>query len=67
MGWFEGHIWRWTLAWKREFCNEEVQQADVLFGLLTPNQPQCSQKDGIVWKEKLWLYLKKTANPGPAG
>ena len=51
MGWFEGNIWRWTLAWKRELRREETQQAATLFVVLAQNHPQCYEVDGIVWKE----------------
>ena len=34
MGWFEGHLWRWTLSWKREPLVEEQAQIFTLQELL---------------------------------
>jgi len=34
MGWFEGQVWNWVLAWRRELSHDEMKQVDELNILL---------------------------------
>ena len=50
MGWFEGQLWKWTLAWKRELTQNELQLADELYALLSHQHPNPTHRDTILWK-----------------
>ena len=52
MGWFEGQIWRWTLAWKREFSQEELQRLDRLTLMLANQHLLPDQQDTLCCKGK---------------
>ena len=56
MGWFEGHMWKWALAWKRELVQVECQQAEEMVSSLEGHHPLLSQEDIVQWKVKR-LYL----------
>ena len=40
MGWFEGAVWRWTLAWQRELTQTELSLLDALLAVLMQNYPK---------------------------
>uniref|UniRef100_A0A7C9F570 Reverse transcriptase zinc-binding domain-containing protein n=2 Tax=Opuntia streptacantha TaxID=393608 RepID=A0A7C9F570_OPUST len=50
MGWFEGHMWKWALAWKRELTQQEVELVTGLTDLLSAHFPLPNQEDTIHWK-----------------
>jgi len=52
MGWFEGHVWKWSLAWKRRLVQQEVQSVEELIALLTIYHPLPNQVDTLLWKDK---------------
>jgi len=52
MGWFEGHAWRWTLAWARELNIAEKTHLDTLQSLLQHAHPQRNVKDQVLWEGK---------------
>jgi len=50
MGWFEGMLWKWTLAWTKEVSQLELHQLDDLMAILSQHYPQQGQEDTILWK-----------------
>ena len=52
MGWFEGHLSRWTLSWKREPSAEEQEQISTLQAILQQQQPDRNAGDQLLWCEK---------------
>ena len=52
MGWFEGHLWRWTLSWKRELTAEEQAQLTNLQIVLQQNHPKRNVNDQVLWCKK---------------
>ena len=52
MGWFEGHLWKWALVWKRELGQEEWPQAEELMAVLLDHHPLPNQEDIVHWKGK---------------
>ena len=58
MGWFEGNIWRWTLAWQRELLAEEVTQLQSLQDLLQQYHPVRDERDGVHWSSNRGFSVK---------
>jgi len=58
MGWFEGPVWKWTLAWKQEFSQQEAELMDNLMALLSSHFPVPNQEDSITWKGKKEYSVK---------
>ena len=58
MGWFEGHVWRWTLAWERELSIAEQAQLDALQLILQNAHPHRSVKDQVLWEGKKTFSTK---------
>ena len=52
MGWFEGPLWRWTLAWKRELTAEEQLHLKTLQVVLQKFHPKRNVKDQVVWGKR---------------
>jgi len=52
MGWFEGHLWKLALAWKRELAQQEVELVEGLIDLLSAHFLLPNQEDTIHWKGK---------------
>jgi len=50
MGWFEGMRWKWTLAWKRELSQGELQKLEELMDILSQHYPQQDQEDKVLWQ-----------------
>jgi len=50
MRWFEGLIWKWTLAWKRELAQSELQKLEDLKTVLSQHCPQQDQEDNVLWQ-----------------
>jgi len=50
MGWFEGLLWKWTLAWKRGLAQSELQKLENLMTVLSQHCPQQSQEDTVLWQ-----------------
>ena len=49
MGWFEGNVWRWVLAWKRVLNMEESREEESLHSLLQQQSPNTTCRDQITW------------------
>ena len=49
MGWFEGNLWRWTLAWKQEPTAEEQVQILHLQTMLQQHPPVQNGNDQLLW------------------
>ena len=49
MGWFEGDMWRWVLAWKRVLSLEESREELQLHRLLQQRNPRRSARDSLGW------------------
>ena len=49
MGWFEGQLWNWVLAWKRELTKEEMEQVEHLHNLLMQQHPVPNEIDSLTW------------------
>jgi len=62
MGWFEGNIWRWTLAWQRELLSEEVTQLQSLHDLLQQHHPVRDERDGVHWSSNRGFSVKNLMN-----
>ena len=52
MGWFEGPLWRWTLAWQRELTIGEQEQLSNLQVLIQKCHPKRDVTDQVVWNRK---------------
>jgi len=52
MGWYEGSVWNWVLAWQRELTQEEFERVDELNGLIINHNPQQNKEDTLLWNEK---------------
>jgi len=52
MGWFEGQVWKWALAWKRELVQYEVQLVKELTALISAHHPLPNQEHILYWKDK---------------
>ena len=52
MGWFEGTLWKWSLAWKKELSQQEAELMANLIDLLSHHFPLPTQEDSITWKGK---------------
>jgi len=59
MGWFEGSLWRWTLAWQRELTQSELHFLDALSAVLSQNCPKQDQVDTILWQGKNTFSVKE--------
>ena len=46
IGWFEGHVWKWSLAWKRELAQQEVQLVEGLIAQLSAYQTKMTPCNG---------------------
>jgi len=58
MGWFEGNVWKWTLAWQRELVSEEITQLNLLQGLLQHHHPVKAARDRITWSNSRGFSVK---------
>jgi len=52
MGWYEGSIWRWTLAWSRELNLDDQRQLVKLQDLLQLHYPSRQHADKIQWCQR---------------
>jgi len=52
MGWFEGHLWKWTLAWKKALTQSEIKLVEDLKAVLATHAPLPNKEDIIHWKGK---------------
>jgi len=52
MGWFEGMLWKWTLAWTRGLSQPELHQLEDLMNVLYQQCPQQGQEDAVLWRGK---------------
>jgi len=59
MGWFEGTLWKWTLAWIRELSQTELQQLNELTALLSQHYPRQGQEDIVLWKGQKSYSVKE--------
>jgi len=59
MGWFEGSLWKWTLAWKRELRQNEIQQLDEMKAILSQYCPKHGQEDNLLWKGNATYSVKE--------
>ena len=59
MGWFEGSTWIWTLAWKRELDQDELQHLDDLQAVLSQHYPKSGQEDHISWRGNAKYSVKE--------
>ena len=59
MGWFEGDVWRWTLAWQGELTQNEIHSLDSLSEILSQNCPRQDQVDTILWQNKNIFSVKE--------
>jgi len=51
MGWFEGNVWRWVLAWKRVLSTEECREEAQLHRLLQQHTPHRLERDKLLWDQ----------------
>ena len=58
MGWFEGSLWKWTLAWKRELRQNEIQELNELVALISQCCPKHGKEDSLLWKENKAYSVK---------
>ena len=58
MGWFEGNVWKWTLAWKQELSQQEDELLMQLTELLSGHFPLPNQEDSITWQGKKEYSVK---------
>jgi len=49
MGWFEGAVWRWVLAWKRVLNMEESREEESLHSTIQHHRPTNTCRDQITW------------------
>jgi len=52
MGWFEGQVWRWTLAWRKELTIADQYQLVKLQELLRQYYPSRQKADRIQWCQR---------------
>ena len=49
MGWFEGDVWRWVLAWKRVLNMEESREEESMHSILQQHSPTTAGRDQLAW------------------
>jgi len=49
MGWFEGQVWRWILAWNRELSHDKLKEVDELHRLSVQYQIVQNKEDELLW------------------
>lgn len=59
MDWFEGTLWKWTLAWIRELSQDESQQLNELVALLCQHYLLQDQEDTVIWKGQKRYSVKE--------
>ena len=49
MGWLEGDVWRWVLAWKRVLNMEESREEESMYSILQQHSPTNAGRDQLAW------------------